>query len=59
MISIIIGVNWIRDTSKITSSDLRNVITGDPSPDGKGKIEIKRGIEVGHIFSWEQSIQTL
>ncbi len=44
------GVNWGRDTSKITSSDLRNIIAGDPSPDGKGKLEIKRGIEVGHIF---------
>ena len=45
-----VGVNWNRDTSKVTSSDLRNVVTGDPSPDGKGKLEIKRGIEVGHIF---------
>ncbi len=45
-----VGVNWNRDTSKITSSDLRNIVTGDPSPDGKGKLEIKRGIEVGHIF---------
>ena len=45
-----IGVNWNRDTLKVTSSDLRNVVTGDPSPDGKGKLEIKRGIEVGHIF---------
>ena len=45
-----IGVNWNRDTSKVTSRDLRNVVTGDPSPDGKGKLEIKRGIEVGHIF---------
>ena len=45
-----IGVNWGRDTSEITSSDLRNIIAGDPSPDGKGRLEIKRGIEVGHIF---------
>ena len=45
-----VGVNWNRDTSKVISSDLRNVVTGDPSPDGKGKLEIKRGIEVGHIF---------
>ena len=45
-----VGVNWKRDTKKITPSDLRNVIAGDPSPDGKGKLEIKRGIEVGHIF---------
>ena len=45
-----IGVNWGRDTKDIIASDLRNVVSGDPSPDGKGKIEIKRGIEVGHIF---------
>ena len=45
-----VGVNWKRDTKKITPGDLRNVIAGDPSPDGKGKLEIKRGIEVGHIF---------
>ena len=45
-----VGVNWNRDTLKVTSSDLRNIVTGDPSPDGKGKLEIKRGIEVGHIF---------
>ncbi|MBD0072980.1 hypothetical protein IAF17_18635, partial [Acinetobacter baumannii] len=30
--------------------DLRNVVEGDPSPDGKGTLQIKRGIEVGHIF---------
>jgi prolyl-tRNA synthetase len=45
-----VGVNWNRDTSQFTTSDLRNIVTGDPSPDGKGKLEIKRGIEVGHIF---------
>ena len=45
-----IGVNWGRDSKKIIASDLRNVVAGDPSPDGNGKIEIKRGIEVGHIF---------
>jgi len=44
------GVNWGRDTSNIVAADLRNVVSGDPSPDGKGKLEIKRGIEVGHIF---------
>ena len=37
-------------SKKIIASDLRNVVAGDPSPDGSGKIEIKRGIEVGHIF---------
>jgi prolyl-tRNA synthetase len=45
-----IGVNWGRDTQNIVASDLRNVISGDPSPDGKGNLEVKRGIEVGHIF---------
>ena len=54
-----VGVNWNRDTSKVTSSDLRNIVTGDPSPDGKGKLEIKRGIEVVIFSSLVQSIQTL
>ena len=45
-----IGVNWGRDTKSIIAGDLRNVVAGDPSPDGKGSLEIKRGIEVGHIF---------
>ena len=44
------GVNWERDIKQITSCDLRNIVAGDPSPDGQGFIEIKRGIEVGHIF---------
>ncbi|MDC1027327.1 proline--tRNA ligase [Candidatus Thioglobus sp.] len=44
------GVNWERDTKQIITADLRNVVSGDPSPDGKGSLEIKRGIEVGHIF---------
>ena len=44
------GVNWERDVKQIISCDLRNIVTGDPSPDGQGFIEIKRGIEVGHIF---------
>jgi len=44
------GVNWHRDTPDFIAADLRNVVAGDPSPDGKGKLEIKRGIEVGHIF---------
>ena len=44
------GVNWGRDTSNFVAADLRNVVSGDPSPDGNGKLEIKRGIEVGHIF---------
>ena len=45
-----VGVNWGRDTKKIIASDLRIVVSGDPSPAGKGNLEIKRGIEVGHIF---------
>ncbi|HEC18122.1 MAG TPA: proline--tRNA ligase [Gammaproteobacteria bacterium] len=49
------GVNWGRDlpepgTDNIQMADLRNVVEGDPSPDGQGTLEIKRGIEVGHIF---------
>ena len=44
------GVNWERDCGEFTVADIRNVIAGDPSPDGKGVLEIKRGIEVGHIF---------
>ena len=41
--------NWT-DTSELEHADLRNIQQGDPSPDGKGSIQIKRGIEVGHIF---------
>ena len=44
------GVNWQRDCAIQTQADLRNVVAGDPSPDGNGVLEIKRGIEVGHIF---------
>ena len=44
------GVNWARDLAEPTTADLRNVVPGDPSPDGNGSIEIMRGIEVGHIF---------
>lgn len=44
------GVNWGTDCSFETQADIRNVVAGDPSPDGKGVLEIKRGIEVGHIF---------
>lgn len=44
------GVNWERDLPLPEIADLRNVVEGDPSPDGKGTLEIKRGIEVGHIF---------
>jgi len=44
------GVNWGRDLPEPQVADLRNVVDGDPSPDGKGKLQIVRGIEVGHIF---------
>ncbi|WP_444919002.1 proline--tRNA ligase [Microbulbifer sp. JMSA003] len=44
------GVNWGRDVELGRVEDLRNVVAGDASPDGQGTLEIKRGIEVGHIF---------
>ncbi|MCL1622917.1 proline--tRNA ligase [Moraxella sp. Tifton1] len=45
-----IGMNWERDAIITAVVDIRNVVDGDPSPDGQGVICIKRGIEVGHIF---------
>jgi prolyl-tRNA synthetase len=45
------GVNWGRDLPEPDLvADLRNVVAGDPSPDGKGVLAIQRGIEVGHVF---------
>ncbi|MCQ4346891.1 proline--tRNA ligase [Pseudomonas stutzeri] len=44
------GLNWERDLPLPAVADLRNVVEGDPSPDGQGSLVIKRGIEVGHIF---------
>lgn len=44
------GMNWERDAKITAIADIRNVVAGDPSPDGKGKLQIRRGIEVGHIF---------
>ena len=44
------GVNWGRDLPEPALADLRNVVAGDPRPDGKGTLESPRGIEVGHIF---------
>lgn len=44
------GVNWGRDLPLSAAADLRNVVDGDPAPDGIGTLTIKRGIEVGHIF---------
>ncbi|KVM59716.1 proline--tRNA ligase [Burkholderia ubonensis] len=46
----IAGVNWGRDLPEPEVADIRNVQKGDPSPDGKGVIDICRGIEVGHVF---------
>jgi prolyl-tRNA synthetase len=44
------GANWGRDAGEPEVADIRNVVEGDPSPDGKGTLKILRGIEVGHIF---------
>jgi prolyl-tRNA synthetase len=44
------GANWGRDLPLAPGADLRNVVAGDPSPSGRGHLEIVRGIEVGHIF---------
>ena len=48
------GVNWERDCAVPQAADIRNVVDGDPSPDGKGTLSIVRGIEVGHIFQLGQ-----
>jgi prolyl-tRNA synthetase len=44
------GINWERDVDLSGQADLRKVVEGDASPDGKGHIHLARGIEVGHIF---------
>jgi prolyl-tRNA synthetase len=44
------GANWGRDLAEPQVADLRNVVEGDASPDGKGVLAIERGIEVGHVF---------
>ena len=44
------GVNWGRDLPEPLVLDIRNAVIGDPSPDGKGVVDICRGIEVGHVF---------
>lgn len=44
------GANWVRDLAEPLVADLRNVVAGDPSPDGKGVLAIQRGIEIGHVF---------
>jgi len=45
------GVNWGRDLPEPMVADVRNVVAGDPSPDGRGVLAIQRGIEVGHVFA--------
>ncbi len=45
------GVNWGRDLPEPLVADIRSVVAGDPSPDGKGVLAIQRGIEVGHVFA--------
>jgi prolyl-tRNA synthetase len=45
------GVNWGRDLPEPIVADVRSVVAGDPSPDGRGPLAIQRGIEVGHVFS--------
>ena len=44
------NLNWERDARATAIEDIRDIVEGDPSPDGKGEIRFKRGIEVGHIF---------
>src|SRR4051812_40535528 len=44
------GVNWGRDLPEPEVFDIRNVVAGDPSPDGRGTLQLARGIEVGHVF---------
>src|SRR5581483_4590687 len=44
------GANWERDARITRVEDLRQVVAGDPSPDGHGTLQIARGIEVGHVF---------
>jgi prolyl-tRNA synthetase len=44
------GANWGRDLPEPRVEDLRNIVEGDPSPDGNGHVVIRRGIEVGHVF---------
>ncbi|NEX20216.1 proline--tRNA ligase [Thiorhodococcus mannitoliphagus] len=52
------GLNWGRDLPLPEVADLRNVVEGDPSPDGKGTLTIARGIEVGHIFQLGRKYST-
>ena len=49
------GANWERDARITRVADLRKVVAGDPSPDGRGRLAIARGIEVGHVFQLGRS----
>ncbi|MDE3071798.1 MAG: proline--tRNA ligase [Pseudomonadota bacterium] len=49
------GANWLRDARISRIADLRNVVEGDLSPDGKGVLHLARGIEVGHVFQLGQT----
>ena len=46
----LINVNWDKDIQNYEVFDLRNVEDGDPSPDGKGTLHLRKGIEVGQVF---------
>jgi prolyl-tRNA synthetase len=48
------GANWGRDLADPVSVDIRNAVSGDPSPSGRGTLKVARGIEVGHIFQLGQ-----
>src|SRR6516165_9982618 len=52
------GVNWDRDVQGAVAADLRKVVEGDPSPSGRGRLRIARGIEVGHIFQLGRKYST-
>lgn len=52
------GVNWGRDLVEPQGVDIRNIVKGEPAPDGSGEIDIARGIEVGHIFQLGKKYST-
>ncbi|MCZ6503626.1 MAG: proline--tRNA ligase [Gammaproteobacteria bacterium] len=52
------NVNWTRDVPAYSVFDIRDVVEGDPSPDGQGILQFKRGIEVGHIFQLGKKYST-
>ncbi|MHB1871056.1 MAG: proline--tRNA ligase [Steroidobacteraceae bacterium] len=52
------GVNWDRDVQGYVAADIRNVVEGDPSPSGQGRLKLARGIEVGHIFQLGRKYST-